>query len=260
MTGAVPFDVLHANPVPLWVPEVPPDRTGELFTTLLTTLNGVTAPVLRLVMQEAAREFFNRTFAWREPVYGLAYGNRLRLRLADPRTLPLSILGVFRGDEMRALGPNSVVLSGEDVVLQGDYYNGDRLAVLLAIGPREAGARLPDRIFTEWYDALLYGMTYRLCNMPARPWSSPKQAAEYRIMFMQQCSRARIQVETQHAAGAQRWAYPVFASNHPINTRARDMGVPPDHHRYRNGGGFGQASIPPRGTVAWAKPPISSTP
>lgn len=89
-------------------------------------------------------------------------------------------VGIFRMDNSNFRlypAPDTGIVSG--------------LYLTVALKPTRTATSLPDKLYEEFKDAMVFGTAYRLMSMPNKDWTNDGKAAYYRALFDEQISMAK---------------------------------------------------------------------
>lgn len=177
----------------------------------------------------AAREFFDRTFAWTALIEGRdakAGDKQYWLSPYDQYANVIGILSVsFDGVPLAPLPnkprnaaaytgngtPNSYyTLNAPDSIYlwpRLEVDTADALDIHVALTPKQSVEHLPRIAALKFYDAILDGFLYRALRQANKPYSNPQLAAEYRRSFSGRCANAMAEAKGGFLQ-AQNWNYP----------------------------------------------------
>jgi hypothetical protein len=180
----------------------------------------------------AAREFFERTHAWRtviEDINAKAGQKQYWQSPYDQFSNVIGILGVtWKGTPLGVLHERPASLGQTDPgvssspthywvdpahpdtfylypTLEADVD--DVLDVYVALTPKQSVEHLPRVAAIKFYDAILEGFLARVLRHPNKPYSSPATAVLHRRSFLNWCARYTGQAK-QGFSNAQAWSFP----------------------------------------------------
>jgi hypothetical protein len=207
---------------------------------------GIVRSVLKRQLILACREFFEQSWAWRAtlgPIPLVAHQKTYMLSPFNSTTDVVGVLGVsvngiqispiaaephrHHQDEVPDLDESTEVrpivnipacyyMVRPDIIAFYPTPNPDptkthHVRVLCALKPKPSVLQVPKIATTDFYDAILAGVLYRVLNQPAKPYSNPALSAYYE-------SRFRTMIGTYAGAakkgqnGGASWRYPYFGS------------------------------------------------
>lgn len=179
----------------------------------------------------AAREFFERTFAWQAYVEHInaKAGEKVYWQSPyDQYSNTIGILGVtWKGNALAPMPYRPASMGGETTPTSdtpSHYYAAyapdsfylypqltndvdDAIGVYLALTPKQSVEHLPRIAAIKFYDAILEGFLARVFRHPNKPYSAPETAMRHRKSFIMQCGRFKGQAN-QGYVQAQNWAFP----------------------------------------------------
>lgn len=194
-------------------------------------LPGAVQPVVQRELILAAREFFERSYAWRSQsalqtmtlgdteydvdsfftdetvvsIIAVAYGRQVTSRpflpplpSKHPNARTSSDPSNFYISDL----PNKVRLWPEP-----DETVADSLIFYVALMPKQDATDLPDIAADRYYDAILDGLLARMMEMPGKSYTDKQMATSRRMKFLAAISRYRAYGK-QGFAQAQVWSYP----------------------------------------------------
>lgn len=194
-------------------------------------LPGIDREVAARQLVLAAREFFERTYAWATVITNVnakAGDKQYWQSPYDQYTNVIAILGVsFRGHPLRPLAGRPMDRGRDNPTttnLPSHYYAlsspdsfylyptlqedaDDALDVYVALTPKQSVEHLPRIAALKFYDAILDGFLSRVLAHPNKPYSDPLAAGAYRRKFVGWCGRYMGQAK-QGYVGAQNWRFP----------------------------------------------------
>jgi hypothetical protein len=169
-------------------------------------------------IQAVGTEFFTRTGAWEQRLDDV----RLRDGMAsyqlsgEPGTMVIRIQEVWmQNTKLEHQAPRDVMTlrpveglpkrfyhQGGDLnvwPVPGENDKGESLRVLALLAPLTSTTQIPDHLFNQWRDALIYGTKARMLESPTQPWSNPKASAHFRDLYDRELRRAKTQAITTGA-------------------------------------------------------------
>ncbi len=196
---------------------------------------GIHRSVLKRQLILACREFFEQSWAWRQtlgPLNIVANQPTYMLSPFNSTTDVVGVLGVtINGIPIYALPeepsypPSTTPL--QTVNLPAGYYmlRPDVLAlapvpnpttpqtmkVLCALKPKSSVSQVPKIAVTNFYDAILAGVLYRLLNQPAKPYSNPALSMYFESRFRTLIGTYAGKAKTGFNNSAT-WRFPYFGS------------------------------------------------
>lgn len=198
----------------------------------LPLLPGIQRTMAARELVLAAREFFERTYAWRavvENINAKAGDKQYWQSPYDQFSNVVGILGVaWKGNALDPL-PQRPADRGRaepstsdspshfwiDPAHPDTFYlyptlendHADALDVYVALTPKQSVEHLPRIAAIKFYDAILDGFLARVLKHPNKPYSSPATAMLHRRSFLNWCARYNGQAK-QGFSNAQAWTFP----------------------------------------------------
>lgn len=203
----------------------------ETFEQILNDTIPQTPGIIRSValreLRLAAREFFERSYAWTvlvEDIDVLAANVPVQVDDADANTEVIGILSVvFNGITLgstavkppRQLGTSDVpkayyLTSNPDEFLVYPELETDQIGaadVLVALIPAFDATDLPRQVTLKYYDAIVEGYLARVYAHPNKPYSAPLLAGSMRTNFVRRIGYYMAQ-RKQGWNNSQQWSYP----------------------------------------------------
>lgn len=195
---------------------------------ILPQTPGVVRKVATRELVLAAREFFEKSFAWRTvvgPNQMKANKKRYTLSPIDAYTDVVGVMGVeFKGTPLTPLArkPGDTTTSSnraygywleqpDTVVLYPIPTEtvASALTFHVALAPKQTVTRLPRIAQTHFYEALRDGVLQRLFAHPSKPYSNPLLAQYHGQRFRNSIALYAGQAK-KGFANAGSWAYPTF--------------------------------------------------
>lgn len=215
---------------------VAPVATTSWLQDTLALVPGITRSVAKRELILACREFYERSYAWQHTIESqdLAAG-RTQYRLLTSNTLVdvIAVLGValdgvwmpHSAGRPRSPSPDNADTSDR----ASTFYLGDSpdsvelfpdptvadsgaLSFRVALTIKESSDMFPRLSNHAHYDAILSGFLSRVYGHPAKPYSSPTQAAMHRRAFNAAVGHWRARAKQGYSL-AQTWQYPQGWSN-----------------------------------------------
>lgn len=85
----------------------------------------------------------------------------------------------------------------------GDNDAGSVLRVLAVLAPQRDAEQIPDYLFNQWRDALVYGAKARMLESPTQPWANPQASQHFRNLYNRELRRAKTQAHNSNGAPLQ---------------------------------------------------------
>ena len=85
------------------------------------------------------------------------------------------------------------------------------LTALCALRPKMSVTQVPKICVTDFYEAILNGVLYRLLNQPAKPYSNPALATYFETRFRKDIGVYAGKAKKGFAGGAS-WQFPYFGN------------------------------------------------
>lgn len=203
---------------------------SRLLDTIQVRVGGATESVVRLELGNVARNFFERSTAWRvgytqamtQAGPSVAYPIPRFGKVADVAAIvhalykgvPLSCVpSAFVVSQLNMTGPPRQ-LQWDDTdyfVLTPGVIDADNpLFMVLALRTDQI-EHVPDHIIARYYEPLRVGTLAALHGMPNKPWTNPAESQMQTRRHIGQISEAKRRAEASFVRGALPWRYPVFA-------------------------------------------------
>lgn len=203
-----------------------PEALDTWLKDALPLVPGAVPSVAARQLALAAREFFERSWAWRDRVEDLDAQAGATTHVLSPFDAVADVIGVltvaFQGCPLAPLpsrphrsstsnlpyaysttvAPDVIRLYPELEVLVEDA-----LTIEVALTPIVGATTLPDIARTKFYDAILDGFLARMLMHPNKPYSSAPLAGLHRKRFLAQMARFRGEARRGFLQ-SQNWAYP----------------------------------------------------
>lgn len=188
-------------------------------------IGGVSPMLLKQHVASVLQDFLKATSVWKETyIYNVADGDRLyTVTPSNSAIMEIHSINTIR----RVTGRKAAVLDGNTIVtpevLDGDTVNFNTLQpqqeyatiqksswivqmaqqatedqykgleIQCAIRSARRATTLPERILSDWYDAIAGGVKHKLMIMPKKSWSDPQTSLYYRSMYENGVKQARIE-------------------------------------------------------------------
>lgn len=203
----------------------------ETFEQILNDTIPQTPGIIRSValreLRLAAREFFERSYAWTVlvPDVDVDAGDvPVQVDDNDANTEVIGILNIaFNGQDLSSFGrkpsrqygttdqPTGYYLTSnpDEFVVYPTLENAQTAAadVLVALIPSFTATDLPRQITLKYYDAIVEGYLARVYAHPNKPYSSPMLAGSMRHSFLRRIGYYMAQ-RKQGWNNSQQWCYP----------------------------------------------------
>lgn len=195
---------------------------------LLPRTPGASRPVVLDEFRAAAREFFTRSFAWREvigPFDSVAAQTTYSLTSADPLADVAAVLQVDYNGRPLNPAPSRPPLVNDSADIPTAWYGAglgafslspvpstggtDMLVAYVALTLKPAATDVPDYVYTHFYDALFDGTLGRLYAHPAKPYSNTT-GAQYHLGRFRAAIAEGAGMAKEGLINAQNWRYPRF--------------------------------------------------
>lgn len=197
----------------------------------LASFPGITRAVAARELLLAAREFYQRSYAWQHTIEQqdlLAGRNRYQLLITNTHADVVSVLGVALDGAWlpAATGrPNPPSPDRDDTAVEptrwylGEAPDGvelfpdpsqadeDALSFRVALTVKESATALPRLAGQVHYDVIMDGFMARVFAHPKKPYSSPVDAAARRTKFIASIGYWRSQAKLGYAP-TQPWRFP----------------------------------------------------
>lgn len=218
--------------------------TATLDTILRDTipqLPGAVRAVAERELRQTMREFFERSYAWRELVEGVdapagdAVITMNQATTGDSNADVVAVLEVRTPTNFVYQLPNRPVLANGDnlsdvpIGFYMDAPNKDafkmypffqnaqpaHLDVMVVKKPTDTATVFPREIDTTWYDALIEGFLARMYMHPNKPYSAPQTGMQMRSLFRRRIGYYMAQAK-QGYNNAPAWSFPRgWSPRHP---------------------------------------------
>lgn len=201
------------------------NHIGALTLEALISAQGCPEALIERMLRSATADFYRDTKAWRfttEPA-SVTAGDRLVELDLPTNTAVLRVYWAKLGDKvLTAVSPRSLrdmttvpsgyAVDGISNVLQLDVlpdrsYILDGVVANVALVPTSALDELPDLLFDQHRDGILYGAVAKLLAMPNVPWADMAGAQNFMAMAGAVRTEARRQAESQQAPVARKVRY-----------------------------------------------------
>lgn len=149
----------------------------------------------------SAREFFQRSRAWREaidPAVALVPGQQdyevdapFGTRVVEP--VELHVDGNLLKTSLYEANKDSLV--GGVIITLHTGIHGSELTGMLAVTLSETSEQLPDKLGREFGEALVQGALSRLLRMQRTQWSSPELSMAYWALYQSAMDQAALRAE-----------------------------------------------------------------
>ena len=203
----------------------------ETFEQILNDTIPQTPGIIRSValreLRLAAREFFERSYAWTVLVADIdvpAGGTPVQVDDLDANTEVIGILNIaFNGIDLaptgvkpsRQLGTTDkpthyyITSNPDEFVVYPTLENPQTAVadVLVALVPSFTATDLPRQITLKYYDAIVEGYLARVYAHPNKPYSAPMLAGSMRHSFLRRVGYYMAQ-RKQGWNNSQQWSYP----------------------------------------------------
>lgn len=187
---------------------------SAFYDHLMPELPGITTAMVDLHLLHTARDFCQRTSAWRYDFTQAAVASQAAYDISEPelqseivRVTRLAVLGTLLFDDRwvpdapgdvprydRADPPFTVDDDNTTITLITDEVpaasSSTGLAVTAALKPKFTAARLPDFLLNERLEAIKAGTLYRLKVMGKKPWSDRDMAQVHATDYARHCNLA----------------------------------------------------------------------
>lgn len=196
---------------------------------------GIHRSVLKRQLILACREFFEQSWAWREtlaPIPIIANQPTYALSPFNSTTDVVGVLGVSingipippapnlpihppTGNPIGTVNlPNTYYMVRPDVMALDPVPNPttpQNMQVWCALKPKPSVNQVPKIAVTNFYDAILAGVLYRLLNQPAKPYSNPALSAYFESRFRTLIGTYAGKAKTGNN-GAATWRFAYFGN------------------------------------------------
>lgn len=195
---------------------------------LLPRTPGAQRAVVLDEFRSAAREFFTRSFAWREvigPFDAIGAQAAYTLTSADPLADVAAVLQVdYNGRPLNSAAAKPPVANESADTPTAWYSPGlgtfslspvpnttapGMLVAYVALTLKPAATDVPDYVYMHFYDALFDGTLGRLYAHPAKPYSNT-QGAQYHLSRFRSAIAEGAGMAKEGLINAQNWRYPRF--------------------------------------------------
>jgi hypothetical protein len=89
--------------------------------------------------------------------------------------------------------------------------------VILALKPSSLQTPLPYDVWTQWFEALLAGVLYRLYLQPGKPYSDIQGARLNAALYRAGIASARALAQANNVTGGSSWSFPYFARGRQLS-------------------------------------------
>jgi len=195
---------------------------------------GVHRTVMKRQLILAAREFFEQSWAWRQEQGPISLITNQQTYMLSPFNSTTDVVGVVgawvNGNPLNPLAnqpppsqngqpfsdtPGGFWCPRPDIVAVYPIPNitsvPQNLTVLCALRPKLSVTQVPKIAVTDFYEAILNGVLYRLLNQPAKPYSNPALAAYFETRFRKDIGVYAGKAKKGFAGGAS-WHFPYFGN------------------------------------------------
>lgn len=193
---------------------------AEFYDFLLPELPGCTTLLLDHHLRQVAREFCDKTCAWRLPYDSISlYGGTSTYEIDTPefdselvKLYSLNVAGrtVWRDSDREVEGDDcptyrrdqppfelspdlDLITLHRDLVPTGDIENG--LKVVGSMKPTQGATKLPDFLKSQYSEAIRFGVLSRLMVMGKKPWTDLALAGLYDGRWHGELNFAAYQVQ-----------------------------------------------------------------
>lgn len=180
-------------------------------------------------IQAVSTEFFTRTGAWEQRIDDISLLSGVSEYELEPDswTQVVRVVQVWRDSvELQQLTQRDILrnniieglptrfsVAGCSITVHpvpGTNEIGSVLRILACLAPQRDSEMIPDYLFSQWRDALVYGTKARMLESPTQPWSNPQASQHFRNLYNRELRRAKS--EAMSSNGAQlRVSFPEFA-------------------------------------------------
>lgn len=157
---------------------------------------GCPTAVLRDAILQAAEDFCERTWLWKEQVSLETVAGQTEYTVHPPRGAEvLAVAGVtMDGDTGHFTTPDRSTIR-----LWSEPEAGREIVAQAVLKPSRTAKALPDFLWTQWQDAISVGARYKLLDMGGSEWFNPQLSDKYRLEFERLwVPRARVEVAHRH--------------------------------------------------------------
>jgi hypothetical protein len=195
---------------------------------------GVHRSVFKRQLILAVREFFEQSWAWRAEIGPIALVTNQPTYMLSPFNSTTDVVGVIwaavNGTPINPLTaePPATQTGQPFADTPGGYWlpRPDIIAVypvpkitsvpqnlvaFCALRPKMSVTQVPKICVTDFYEAILNGVLYRLLNQPAKPYSNPTLAAYFETRFRKDIGVYAGKAKKGFANGAS-WRFPYFGN------------------------------------------------
>jgi hypothetical protein len=195
---------------------------------------GVHRSVFKRQLILAVREFFEQSWAWRAEIGPITLVTNQQTYMLSPFNSTTDVVGVIwaavNGSPIQPLTaapppsqngqpfadtPGGYWLPRPDIIAVYPIPNitsvPQNLTVNCALRPKMSVTQVPKICVTDFYEAILNGVLYRLLNQPAKPYSNPQLAAYFETRFRKDIGVYAGKAKKGFAGGAS-WQFPYFGN------------------------------------------------
>lgn len=205
-SSAIGEFAIGLSPIQGWVPAfVPADDPDAEFAgniradvqrfldTVQMRVPGITMPVIELELSNVIEEFCYRSLYFRNQVFWqLAVGaSQIILTPYDARLETIYVIAQEGLADYYVDPPATLI----DMRAPTSTRTGTALIVLKPKNFEAVEQGAVPALFSNWFEAMLDGLLFRLYGMPSRPWSSNQLASYHGSRWWQGVNRARDQAE-----------------------------------------------------------------
>lgn len=187
-------------------------KTSVLLPLVRRFVSGCPVAIQKDQLINAAREFCQRSFVWRQDVNaGVAKGQRSGCLSVPAGAVVLGVADVRVIGEMRSLAPLAPADGIEDESGTPTHYLCEQLGsislyprtketlvcvVKAILSPSLASDEIPDYIGNAWGDSIAHGAVAMIMLMPDTDWYNPDQAAFHQRNFDAGIATARTSLSS----------------------------------------------------------------
>ena len=158
---------------------------------------GCPTAVLRDAILQAAEDFCERTWLWKDYLTLEAVEGQVEYALQPPRSADILAVAEVAVDGVRA---EFTTPDRATIRFWAAPQAGLEIKALAVLKPSRTAKTLPDFLWDEWQDAIAAGARYKLLDMAGSDWFSPQLSDKYRLEF-ERLWVPRARVETAHRQG-----------------------------------------------------------